>query len=150
MIEQAANDAGLEYEHIQVHSDTLSDAVASLCRDTAKGVVLPALPATLLSIAAPRAFSLLLKTCRVVLPDGPITSLFDHVLHAPIDLITVDWRSVAKRIVADLITGQAFKESRSTVFQAVPELRVPVQHYTEIACATDHFNSCPERRRSNQ
>ena len=85
----------------------------------------------------------------MVLPDGPITSLFDDVPHAPVDLITVDWRSVAKRIVADLITSQAFKESRSTPFQAVPELRVPVQHYTEIVCATNDFNFCPESRRSN-
>jgi hypothetical protein len=133
MIEQAADEAGLEYEHIQVRSDTLSDAVASLCGDTAKGVILPSAPATLLSIAAPRAFSQLLKNCRVALPDGPITSLFDHVPRAPVDLITVDWRSVAKRIVADLITSRAFDESRSTVFQAVPELRVPVEQYTEIA-----------------
>ena len=150
MIEQAADEAGLEYEHILFRGDdTLSDAVALLCRDTAKGVVLPAFPATLLSIAAPQAFSQLLKNCRVVLPDGPITSLFDHVPHAPVDLIRVDWRSVAKRIVADLITSQAFNENRSTVFQALPELRVPMQHYTEIACAADDTNSCPERRRSN-
>jgi hypothetical protein len=57
--------------------------------------------------------------------------LFDHVPHAPVDLITVDWRSVAKRIVADLITSRAFDENRSTVFQAVPQLRVPVQNYVE-------------------
>jgi hypothetical protein len=143
MIEQAADEAGLAYEHIQIRSDTLSKGVASLCRDTAKGVILPSAPATLLSTAAPRAFSQLLKNCRVALPDGPVTSLFDHVPHAPVDLITVDWCSVAKRIVNDLITTKAFNESRSTVFQAVPQLRVPVQRYTEIACATEGFNLCP-------
>lgn len=131
MIEQAAGKAGLEYEHIQVRSDTLSDTVASLCRETAKGIILPSAAATLLSIAAPRALSQLLKKCRVALPDGPITSLCDHVPHAPVDVITVDWRLVAKRIVSDLITSRAFHESRSTVFQAVPELRVPVQRFVE-------------------
>jgi hypothetical protein len=131
MIEQAADEAGLEYEHIQIRSDTLSEEVASLCCDTAKGVILPSAPATLLSMVAPRALSQLLKNCRVALPDGPITSLFDRVPHAPVDLITVDWHSIAKRIVTDLITTKAFNESRSTVFQAVPELRVPVQRYVE-------------------
>jgi hypothetical protein len=116
MIEQAADQAGLEYEHIQIRSDTLSEEVASLCCDTAKGVILPSAPAMLLSMAAPRAFSQLLKNCRVALPDGPITSLSPDVPHAPVDLITVDWCSVAKRIVNDLISSRAFDEDRSTVF----------------------------------
>lgn len=128
MIEQTADDLGLEYEHIQVRTDTLPRAVASLCCDTAKGIILPGAPAMLLSVVAPRAFAKLLKTCLVALPDGPVTSFFEPVSPAPVDLITVDWPSVAKRIVADLITKRAFDETQSAVFEAVPQLRVPAQH----------------------
>jgi DNA-binding Lrp family transcriptional regulator len=135
MTEQTADELGLEYEHIQIRDDTLPEAVASLCRDPAKGIVLPSAPAMLLSVVAPRAFAQLLNTCRVALPDGPVTSFFDPVSPAPVDLITVDWRSVVKKIVADLITKRAFSETPSA-FEAVPQLRVSVRRYVETVYAS--------------
>ena len=132
MIEHAAEKAGLPSTYKRIREDGIVDGVASLCEDPRVGVILPATPAALISLRAPQAFGRLLQKCRVALPDGPVTTVLGALPDAPVDLITVNWRSVSKRIVGDIARKRAFKESRPTVFEATPRYRAALHRYAEI------------------
>jgi hypothetical protein len=132
MIEAAAEKAGLAYDYRHIRANEIAEAVASLGNERKHGIVLPAAPAALLSLRAPEAFARLLKSCRVALPDGPTTSLLAAPPDTPVDLLTVDWRHVAKKIVGDILRKRAFRESPATVFEAVPRYQVPLHRYLEV------------------
>jgi DNA-binding Lrp family transcriptional regulator len=73
----------------------------------------------------------LLRAHRVAFIDGPIDMPFAEVSNAPADLVTVDWPSVAKSIVDDLITLEAFDRNRHTLFEAQAHFRVPLSSFSE-------------------
>ena len=56
---------------------------------------------------------------------------FAKVPDVRVDLVTVDWRSLAERIVDDLITQEAFKVAGPTVFEAEPKLRVLLSEFAQ-------------------
>ena len=132
MIEHAADTAGVAYDYVSIREDAIDQAITTLQEHPGKGLILPAAAASFVSLRAPQAFNRLLESCRVAFPDGPITTFSRSVSDVPIDLITVDWRSVAKKIVTDLDRKSAFQEAKSTVFQATPRFRVLLRRYAEI------------------
>ena len=131
MIEVAAEKAELSYDYRHLRENEIAEAIALLDNEPRHGVALPAAPAALLSLRAPEAFTRLLKNCRVVLPDGPTTSLLASAPDTPVDLLTVDWHHVARKIIGDFLRKRAFRDGPATVFEAVPHYQVPLHRYVE-------------------
>lgn len=87
--------------------------------------------ASKLCFRSPTAVTELLRTHRVALINGPVSMPFAKVPDVRVDLITVDWRLVAERIVSDLITQDAFALPGPTVFEAEAKLRVPLSDFAQ-------------------
>lgn len=131
MVEDAAAKAGLPYEYMDVEDEVIREAAGALSKTPRRAVILPGRSAAVFSLRAPRAFGTLLTTCRVALPDGPVTTLFGAVPDAPVDLITVNWPFLTKKIVHDLGTKRAFKDARTFLFEAAPHFQIPLRQYAE-------------------
>jgi hypothetical protein len=72
----------------------------------------------------------LLQAHRVAFLNGPVSMPFAKVPDAKVDLVTVDWQSVAEQIVDDLISQQAF-QSGPTIFEAEAKLCVPLSAFAQ-------------------
>lgn len=71
-----------------------------------------------------------LNTCRVALIDGPLDlPVTEETRGATIDLVTVDWAPIAKRIADDTLTGDALTKSDPVVFKAKHRLQVRLDGY---------------------
>lgn len=77
---------------------------------------------------APQAVADLLQAHRVAFLNGPVSMPFAKVPDAKVDLVTVDWQSVAERIVDDLISQEAFQPGPTT-FEAEAKLCVPLSAF---------------------
>lgn len=100
----------------------------SLCADGKKGVLLPGPAAAMLASRAPDTVEEILGTCRVALIEGAVDLPFGQ--RAPdiaVDLVNVDWRSVGERIARDILSGEAFRRSETTIFEAEAHLQVPLR-----------------------
>jgi hypothetical protein len=102
----------------------ISKFLKSLCAQNACGVILPARAAALLGWRAPETLVEVLRICRVGLIDGPMFLPFaQRAPEAEVDLVTAVWEPVAKRVVDDLLTGEAFGDSTMVTFEAKPHVR---------------------------
>ena len=106
----------------------ISTFLKSLCQDKVAGIILPAPAAAILGWRAPETLKDALQTCRIALIDGPMDLPFaEHIPQGKVDLVTVKWHAVTRQIAADVLSGEAFDGSQTTVFEAKPQLRVPFQ-----------------------
>lgn len=132
----------VESEKIKCEIATMRDGqigtfLKSLCRDKVAGIILPAPAAAMLGSRAPETLEDVLQTCRIALIDGPMDLPFvEHIPHAMVDLVTVKWHAVTRQIAADVLSGEAFDGTKSTAFEAEPQLRVPFQRYAQKVCDT--------------
>jgi DNA-binding Lrp family transcriptional regulator len=131
MIEGAAEKAELTYDYRHLPEAGLAEAVTALGRNRGNGIVLAAAPAAFLSMRAPQAFASLLKSCRVALPDGAVTTVLGSPPETSVDLLTVNWHVVVKKIVGDLAGKRIFKEMLPTIFEARPHFDAPLHRYAE-------------------
>ena len=126
----------VESEKIKCEIATMRDGqistfLKSLCQDKVAGIILPAPAAAMLGWRAPETLKDVLQTCRIALIDGPMDLPFaEYIPHGEVDLVTVKWHAVTRQIAADVLSGEAFDGSKTTVFEAEPQLRVPFQRYT--------------------
>jgi hypothetical protein len=79
---------------------------------------------------APQAVADLLLAHRVAFLNGPVSMPFAKVPDAKVDLVTVDWQMVARQIVDDLISQEAF-HSGPTIFEAEAKLGVPLSAFAQ-------------------
>lgn len=107
----------------EVRFDSLGKA---LRRDPGSGVILPGAAASIICRRSPEMFVSLLGECRVALIDGPVDLPQPGAPRVVADLVSVDWKRVAKQIVDDLIAGKAMDAREEIVFKAEPCLRVPL------------------------
>ena len=115
---------------VSIGHDDASAFFQSLCPGKARGLLLLAPAAALVGLGSHEIVAAVFQNCRVALIDGPIDLPFaDKTVDAEVDLVTVDWKRVAKRIVEDLLTGAAFDDSAAIVFEAEPHLRVSLRRY---------------------
>ncbi len=114
---------------LTIEEGQLKRALSTLSRREKRGIMLTGSAAALCAVREPDAFWKLLQQRRVAFVDGPISLLFAKVPPVPVDLITVDWPSVAGRIVDDLVTQAAWDKSESLVFHAEAHLRVPLSRF---------------------
>jgi hypothetical protein len=128
MIQDAIERAGLSYDHVEFDAkDHPAAILTSLACDASCGIVLPGDMASLFSLRAPEAFAELLRTCRVLLPDGPLSVIAGALPEGRVDMLTVDWLAVAKRIVQDLTTKRAFNEGPPIIFAAAARFNVSLR-----------------------
>ena len=83
------------------------------------------------SFRAPEAMTELIRTHRVGLIGGPVNMPFAKLPDVRVDLITFDWQLVAKRIVDDLTTQEAFQDTGAVIFQAEAHLQVPLNRIAQ-------------------
>ena len=93
------------------------------------GILITGSAAALCALRTPHAFWQLMRKRRVALVDGPISLLFAKVPAVAVDLITVNWQSVAGRIVSDLITQVAWTKTEPLVFHAEAQLGVALNRF---------------------
>jgi hypothetical protein len=103
--------------------------LAALARRENRGILLTGSAAALCAVREPEAFRGLMQKRRVALVDGPISTVFARIPAVPADLITVDWQTVARRIVTDLISQAAWAKSESLLFHAEAHLGVPPNRF---------------------
>jgi len=118
---------------IRTFKDEASHAfLRDLCRIKTHGIIFPSSAlASMFSFRSPDGLADLLRAQRVAFIDGPIDMAYAKVPDAPVDLVTVDWQTVAESIVNDLITLEAFDRNRHTTFEAQAQLRVPLSSFSE-------------------
>jgi hypothetical protein len=127
----------LQNLEIQSANQTLLDQdscafLSDLCRIKTDGIIFPV--SGLLSMFAFRSSDKLielLRTQRVAFVDGPIDIPFAKIPDVAVDLVTVNWQSVAESIVHDLITREAFDRNRYTTFEAEAHLGVHLSSFCE-------------------
>lgn len=128
VIEHAIEKAGLPFEYADLGLDGFEEVVRLLGKDRGTGLVLRGEIAALCSLRAPKALGEMLRTHRVVLPDGPISAIIDDLPPAPVDVITVDWARLARRIVRNL-TNEGPLKHIPTLISAKPLFGVPLRDF---------------------
>lgn len=125
----SSEDELLPAETITIREGELKRSLAALVRRENRGILLAGSAAALCAVREPEAFRDLLQKRRVALVDGPISMLFAKVPAVTLDLITVDWKALAGRIVDDLVTQAAWSKSEALLFQAEAQINVPLQKF---------------------
>jgi len=68
----------------------------------------------------------------VALVDGPVSSPFGRFpADARAELVYVDWRMVAERLVTDLIRRESASEGSAIVFEAEARMRAALADYAQ-------------------
>src|SRR5688572_26900057 len=80
---------------------------------------------------APGAVADLLQSHRVAFLNGPVSMPFARVPEIKVDLVMVDWQEVARTIVDDLISQEAFQLLGPTTFEAEAKLCVPLSDFAQ-------------------
>lgn len=120
----------IECEIATVREGHIDEFLKSLCKNKSCGIVLPAPAAALLGWRAPEALTDVLESCRIALIDGLMDLPYaESIPRAEVDLVAVNWPPVARQIATDMLTGVAFDDSETTVFDAKAHLGVPLQKY---------------------
>ncbi len=103
-----------------------------LCCIKTDGIIFPVAGlASMFAFQRPAEITDLLRAQRVAFIDGPIDIPFVDLPDVSIDVVTFDWQAVAESIVNELITLEAFDDSRHTIFDAQAHLRVPLRSFSE-------------------
>jgi len=95
------------------------------------GVIFLARAASLFLMRAPVAFTSLVQKSRVALLDGPVSMPFTQRIAGAVDLIVVDWASVAQRLADDILNHEAFLEGKPVLFEAKSELSVALEQFAQ-------------------
>jgi hypothetical protein len=114
-------------ELVNVPEGHISTFLKSLCANKSNAILLPASAGARLGSRAPDTVAEVLKTRCVAWIDGPPDLTFSQdASDIRIDLVSVDWRAIGERIARDILSGDAFRQSETTIFQADAHLQVPL------------------------
>jgi DNA-binding transcriptional regulator YhcF (GntR family) len=103
-----------------------------LCALETDGVIFPCTGLlSLFAFRSPELLADLLRMHRVAFIDGPIDLPFIKIPQVAVDLVMVNWQTIAESIVNDLITREAFDRNRHTTFYADANLRAPLSSVSE-------------------
>lgn len=119
----------LEVENVP--EGRISRTLKSLCAaKTRSGGLLTASAAAILGSRAPDTVADVLSCCRLALIDGPMEFPFlERPPEAAIDLVTIGWQRVARRIAQDVLSGEAFQRAETIAFEAKPYLQSPLSRF---------------------
>jgi hypothetical protein len=128
----AADEVDIQCSRVAFDGESVDEFVRELQQVRSGAIVFPSSGlASFLCFRSPRAVAHLLQSFRVGFIDGPVSIPFAPVPDIEVDLVTVDWQSVGKKIVADLISQEAFQDLPPKIFEAKAQLRVPFNRFAE-------------------
>jgi hypothetical protein len=130
-LEEILKKEGLKYEIRRVSSASISKLLKSLSQRENIGIVFLSSAASMFAFRSPELVTEIFQRCRIALIEGPVNTPFAEVPGVRIDLVLVDWQSVAERIVGDLIAQIPFDANKPVVFEAESRLRVPLNQYAQ-------------------
>jgi hypothetical protein len=114
-------------ELVNVPEGHISTFLKSLCANKSNAILLPASAAAMLGSRAPDTVAEVLRKRYVAWIDGPPDLPFGQdASDIRIDLVSADWRAIGDRIARDILSGDAFTQSETTIFQAEAHLQVPL------------------------
>ncbi len=125
----ASEEERLKTERVLLAGDGLKRALGQLAGKEERGILLAGTAAALAAARVPEAFAGLMRKRRVALVDGAVSMPFWHIPQVRVDLVTLDWKMVAARIVDDLVTQAAWETSESLIFHAEAHRRVPLDRH---------------------
>jgi hypothetical protein len=131
MLQSILEHEGLNYQLATLDGESLLQSADLLTRKAAGGIMMLSSAASIFAFRAPQLFAALLNKTRVALIDGPVTTPFTKPLNARVDLIVVDWLLVAERLVADLVSQEAFRGVSPIVFPAQYESRALLSEHAQ-------------------
>jgi hypothetical protein len=127
-----AEEIGIQCSAVSFNGEPIDEFVGQLQQIRTGGILFPSSElVSFFCFRSPKAVAQLLHCQRLGFVDGPVNIPFAPVPDAQVDLVTVDWQSVAKKIVADLISQEAFRDVSSKIFEAKAQLRVPFNRFAE-------------------
>jgi len=103
----------------------------SLAKGRNFGVVILNSAASSLAVGAPEALSRLSERRRLAFVDGPVSVLSTKLSDVTVDLVTIDWESLAKRIADDLWAPPCAISNQPFAFEATALCRVPLSRYSQ-------------------
>ncbi len=130
-IGRTLEDLDIRMEFVSLGAQTIERFVASLARDPTTGTVLSPSTAFLLAMYAPGAFSRLAKNSSLALVGGPVSVPYAAFTDATVDLVMVDWKAVAKRIVVDLTMPRRGGMEQPCVVEATARCEVLLSRYSQ-------------------
>lgn len=126
-----AEEIGVQCSTVSFKNEPIDEFVRQLQQVRSGGILFSSSAlVSFFCFRSPAAVAELLHCRRVGLIDGPVNVPFAPVPDAQVDLVTVDWHLVAKKIVADLISQEAFRDVPLS-FEAKAQLRVPFDRFAE-------------------
>lgn len=121
----------LRYSFASLSDEPIPAFLESLARRKRSGLLFLSAPASLFAFRAPESLTKLFNSSRVALVEGPVNMPFTAIPDVRVDLVFVDWQLVAERIVGDLISQEAFNDSKRVTFEAECKLQVPLNQYAQ-------------------
>ena len=122
----------IECEMTTVRDDHIGAFLKSICTRKSSGIILPAAAAALLGWRAPETVMEVFQTCRIALIDGAMYVPFtENAPAVTVDLVSARWSTVAERIAEELLSGEAFDDSKAVVFETKAFLGVPLNEFAE-------------------
>jgi hypothetical protein len=126
-------------DHLKMESDIralqtedISMFLRELLSSKADGIIFPCAGlASMFAFRSPRELADLLQAKQAAFADGPIDMPFTKIPDVPVDVVTVNWQTVAESIVNDMITREAFERNRYTTFQADAHFRVSLSSFCD-------------------
>ena len=106
--------------------------LSDLCHSKTTGIIFPSASLTsMFAFRSPEQMADLMRAQHVAFIDGAIEIPFSELPDVVVDLVTVNWQSVAETITSDLITRAAFERNRYTTFEADAQLEVSLDSFSE-------------------
>jgi hypothetical protein len=125
-IRQAADDNGLQ---LGVVGPADQERLAAFVDAIDEAVIFPANAAEVCALRAPEALARLMQRRRVLLMTGVPSFVCSEVPDVSADLVSLDGQLLAEAITADLLSGDAFAGTRTSIFEATAQLRAPLRAY---------------------
>lgn len=126
-----AQEEGLEVETFRANSRSIPKLLENLAQQENKGIVFLSSAGPMFAFRSPEVMTLIFERCRVALVEGPVNMPFARLPDVCVDLVLLDWKLVAQKIVGDLIMDSEGNVSKPVTFLAESKIRVPLNHYAE-------------------
>ncbi len=130
-IGRALDGMGMEAKFVSLGAQTLRHFVGGLASTLKVGIVILNSVASLMASEDPDSFDRLSKRCRVALIDGPVSLRGTRSYDAVVDLVTVDWAAVARRVADDISKSRPLGSGQPCVFEAAAQYRVQLGKYSQ-------------------
>lgn len=130
-LESLLAQAGLDWEFVEAKGNSADEILRRLCGNADTAVVFLPRVASWYLMRAPATFHRLIETCRVALLGGPVSVPFAPAGTATVDLVVVNWRTVAQQITEDILSGVAFGTREPVIFDATAKMRVPLAQFAQ-------------------